>query len=231
MRSRGLVVNRARDLVRPVAMCIIAVWAGESRAEDELRAAVAATGVSEAALAAACVDAGGVHSALNTARQSSHLVEVLTSRQALKIAEHSLADARSSMDPLDPDQAGVIASAEADVEGTRAAYSTAVEAFVEDLLAPMSESQRARIRSWRSAAPGLPPEFRVKSWSAEERSRILAALLDERLAQTQSAGLSGESASVLTAARACPEVVQSSGCLAANLAEVTAAFRDELSAE
>lgn len=211
------------------ALVIWSVAAPMVRGDESLQVAVSTCGISETAMAAACVSAAEVHAAFASVRGSPELDELLGARAAARSAEQSLITVKAAQDPLDADGASAISDAEASVRCTRASLDAAVEALTTLLLSPLSEPQQLRLRAWRAAPAGLPPALRVKAWTMEERQSLLAALLDERLEQTQGGERNANSAALLKAVRASPELVEAQQCLS-DAAGVIAAFRAEVSA-
>lgn len=194
-----------------------------------MQMAVSACGISEVAMAAACMSPAEVHAAFAGVYQSPELDELLSARAAALIAEQSLVAVKAAQDPLDADGASAILEAEASVRSARTSLDAAVEAFVTLLLSPLPEPQQRRLRAWRAAPAGLPPAMRIRAWTTDEHQSLLAALLDERLEQTQGSGGSSNSAALLRSIRALPEVVEAQDCLS-DAASVVAAFRSEVAA-
>lgn len=199
-----------------------------SRGDEGIQVAVSACGISETAMAAACMSPADVHAAFASVRRSPELDAFLVARAAARSAEQSLVTVRAAQDPLDAEGAAAICDAEGLVRGARASLDAAAEAVLTLLLSPLPEPQQRRLRAWRAAPAGLPPELRIKSWTMEESQSLLAALLVERLEQTQGGERNASSAALLESVRASPEVVESEQCLRDG-AGVSAAFRAEMS--
>lgn len=83
------------------------LWADES-----LRIALSACGITEAAMAAACVDVAGLHVAFEGVRRSPELSGLLDARAAVRIAEQALLDAKATHDTFDPEAETALAAAE-----------------------------------------------------------------------------------------------------------------------
>lgn len=196
---------------------------------ESMRVALSACGISENTLAAACVDAPGVHAAFETIRGSSELGGLLDARDNVLDAERALCDVKSMQDPLDPDGATAIARAQASVASARAVMQSAADALADAFVSHLPEQQRSRVRAWRASPAGLPPEMRVRVWTESEAQAVLAALLDERLARSQGTSMNESSAALLASIRASGEVSAARACLS-DASSAIVAFRAELAA-
>lgn len=213
-----------------LSLLLVVAVSSLARADDRLKAAMRACGISETAMAAACVDVARIHASFEAVRQSPELGTLLVTQTAVLDAEQLLEDMRAAQDPLDGDGATAIAAAEAAVVSSRTARALAVESLMSVMLAPLPEAQRRRLLAWRAAPAGLPPEMRVKTWTDEKSRSILAALLDERLAQKQGGVISPEGVALLAAVRGDSEVASARACIS-DAAEIFAAFRTEIDSE
>lgn len=221
--------HERKPAVLVMSIALTAALASRAQGGESLRVALSASGLSETAMAAACVDVPGVHVAFETIRGSLELNGLLDARDSVLRAEQTLCDVKAMQDPLDPDGATAIATAQASLAAAICAMESAAEALADAFVSLLPEQQRSRLRAWRASPAGLPPEMRVRAWTESESQVVLAALLDERLAQSQGASMNESSAALLASIRASGEVSGARACLS-DASGAIAAFRAELAA-